>query len=214
MGRKKLFSKEQILEAINRLILRKGVPPTIEELRASLGIGSKRTILRYLDLLVEEGDIQRWSGARGLRPLRAPKKGLETRAVPVIGEVPAGPMMVAEENVETWVRVPKEYLKSGSHFFLRVRGNSMNRAQVSGVRIEDGDLILVRQQPVATSGQIVVALIDGEATIKRLDHGSGYYLLKPESTNPAHKPIIAPPDFAIAGVVQRVFKKGIASLST
>lgn len=185
------------------------MPPTIEELRTFLGVGSTRTILRYLDWLAEEGDIERWSGARGLRPLRVPKKGLETKAVPLIGEVPAGPMMLAEENIETWVRVPKDFLKSGGRFFfLRVRGSSMNRATIDGVRIEDGDLLLIRQQPVAHPGQIVVALIDGEATVKRLAQGPGYYVLKPESSDRNHKPIIVHDEFSIVGVVCRALKSG------
>jgi len=216
MGRKKLLSKDQILQAINRLILRNGVPPTIEELRAFLRVGSTRTILRYLDWLQEEGEIERWSGARGLRPLRSPHKGLETRVVPILGEAPAGPFMLAEENLKGWVRLPKEFLRpaGGKFFLLRVRGDSMNRALVTGVRIEDGDLVLVRQQLTAESGEVVVALVDGEATIKRLERGPGYFLLKPESTNPNHKPIVATQDFSVAGVVQQVIKKGSTLIST
>jgi len=210
MGRKRLFAKDDVLRSIGEWIMRHGVPPTIEELRRSLGVGSIRTILRYLEWLEAEGDIKRWPGARGLRLLRAPQKGLETKAVPLVGEVPAGPMMLAEENIETWIRVPKDFLRSssGKFFFLRVRGDSMNRASVSGAKIEDGDLILVRQQPVAQSGEIVVALIDGEGTVKRLERGPGYYFLKPESTNRNHKPIIVRDDFMVAGVVCKILKKG------
>jgi SOS-response transcriptional repressor LexA len=90
----------------------------------------------------------------------------------------------------------------------------MNRALVTGVRIEDGDLVLVRQQLTAESGEVVVALVDGEATIKRLERGPGYFLLKPESTNPNHKPIVATQDFSVAGVVQQVIKKGSTLIST
>jgi repressor LexA len=118
--------------------------------------------------------------------------------------------MLAEENHRGWVRLPKDYFKSaGANFFLlRVKGNSMNRAVVNGERIEDGDLALVRQQPRPESGEVVVVLVDGEATIKRLAKGPGYYLLKPDSTNPKHEPIIVAKDFLIQGVVTRILKRG------
>jgi repressor LexA len=118
--------------------------------------------------------------------------------------------MLAEENREGCVRLPTEFTrpKSAKFFLLRVRGDSMNRAKFAGERIESGDLVLVRQQPTAQSGDVVVALIDGEATIKRLAKAPGYWVLKPESTNQVHLPIILNRDFAIQGVVCRVLKKG------
>lgn len=191
------------------------MPPTIDELRQALGVGSTRTILRYLQALEAAGAIQRWEGARGIRLLRAPKQGVETVQVPLLGEAPAGPAMLAEQNLEGWLRVPTTMAKPGSarFFLLRVRGDSMNRAKLEGQKIEDGDLLLVRQQPTARTGEIVVALIDGEATIKRLAKGKGYYLLQPESGNSRHQPILVERDFLIQGVVCRVFKRGSEFLS-
>ncbi len=118
--------------------------------------------------------------------------------------------MVAEQNIEGWVRLPKDSVKpsSAKYFLLRVRGDSMNRAKVTGDRIEDGDLVLVRQQRTADPGEVVVALVDGEATIKRFAKGPGYSLLKPESSNEAHQSIIAGRDLIVQGVVSRVLKKG------
>ena len=84
----------------------------------------------------------------------------------------------------------------------------MNKATVAGEKIEDGDLVLVRQQATAHDGNIVVALIDGEATIKHFTRGSGYYVLKPNSTNAKHRPIIVDRDFQIQGAVVRVLKRG------
>jgi repressor LexA len=184
--------------------------PTIEELRRVLGVGSTRTVLRYLSWLEDEGDIERWPGARGLRLRRALGQGLETKAIPLVGQAPAGPFMVAEESREGWLRLPQELLKppSGNFFLLRVRGSSMDRAVVEGGRIEGGDLVLVRQQVAAEAGDIVVALVDGEATIKRLVRGPSYYLLKPESSNSVHQPILVGEGFQILGVIIRVIKKG------
>jgi SOS-response transcriptional repressor LexA len=84
----------------------------------------------------------------------------------------------------------------------------MNRATVDGQSIEDGDLVLVRQQERADPGRIVVALVDGEATIKKLVKAAGYYVLQPESTSPKNRPIIVAQDFRVQGIVCRVFKKG------
>jgi repressor LexA len=210
MGRKKLLTKDVVLEAINQWLIKTGTPPTVDELRKSLGVGSTRTVLRYLEWLEENGDIERWPGARGLRPLRTTNKGLETQSIPLVGTAPGGPFMLAEENLEGWVRLPKEFLKPSAvkFFLLRVKGHSMNRARIHGDLIEDGDLVLVRQQRSSETGNIVVALIDGEATIKRLLRGAGYFVLKPESTEKEYQPIVVDKDFQVQGIVTRVLKKG------
>jgi repressor LexA len=211
MSRPKLLRKEQVVDALSRWFIRNSVPPTVEELRRLLGVGSTRTVLRYLDALKEEGYIERWSGARGLRMRRGPTaRSLETRQVPIVGEAPAGQLMPAEENMLGQVQMPKEFLKppSAKFFLLRVRGDSMNRAKVEGQTIEDGDLVLVRQQDRVDPGKIVVALVDGEATIKKLVKAPGYYVLQPESTNLKNRPIIVAQDFRVQGIVCRVFKKG------
>jgi repressor LexA len=212
MARPKLLTKDQVVDALHNWFIRNSVPPTVEELRKLLGVGSTRTVLRYLDTLEEEGHIERWSGARGLRlrMRKSPIVGLETRLVPIVGEAPAGQLMPAEENMLGQIQMPKQFLKpaSGKFFLLRVRGDSMNRAKVEGQSIEDGDLVLVRQQERADPGKIVVALVDGQATIKKLVKGSGYYVLKSESSNPKHRPIVVAQDFRVQGILCRVFKKG------
>jgi repressor LexA len=215
MSRPKLLTKEQVVDALNRWFIRNSVPPTIEELRRLLNVGSTRTVLRYLDALQEDGYIDRWSGARGLRIRRGQSAGLETQLVPIVGEAPAGQLMPAEENMLGQVQMPKDFLKppTANFFLLRVRGDSMNRAKIEGQTIEDRDLVLVRQQERADPGKIVVALVDGEATIKKLTKAPGYYVLQPESTNPKNRPIIVAQDFRVQGIVCRVFKKGAAFLN-
>ena len=210
MSRPKLLTKEQVIDALTRWFIRNSIPPTIEELRRLLGVGSTRTVLRYLDTLKEDGYIDRWSGARGLRMRKGAATNLETRLVPIVGEAPAGQLMPAEENILGQIQLPKEFLKpySSKFFLLRVRGDSMNRAKVEGQAIEDGDLVLVRQQETGDPGKIVVVLVDGEATIKRLAKAPGYYILNPESKNPKHRPIVVAQDFRVQGIVCRVFKKG------
>ena len=96
---------------------------------------------------------------------------------------------------------------------LRVRGNSMNRHEVPGGRIENGDLVLVHRQSEAQTGDAVVALIDGEATIKRLTKGPGYLGLHPVSSDASQMPIVVKPSLVIQGVVRRVLKKGAELLT-
>lgn len=211
MGRKRQFTKEDVLAHIQRWRGEHGVPPTIKELQRLLQVGSTRTVMRYLRWLEDEGDIERWSGARAMRVRRAPATAsLATRAVPVVGTAPAGALMTAEQNIDGWIRLPQAFLRptSDRFFLLQVRGNSMNRAAVAGERIQNGDLVLVRQQATASPRDIVVALIDGEATIKRLVQAAGQWVLKPESSESKHHPIVLGPSFRVQGVVARVLKKG------
>lgn len=214
MGRKPILTKEQVLVALQRWTASHGRAPAAEELRRELHVGSTRTIFRYLQMLEDDGAIERRQGALGVKLLRPRAIGLQTRAVPIVGQVPAGSPMLAEDNVTGWVRLPKSVATPASDkfFLLHVRGTSMNRATVLGSRIDDGDLVLVRQQATAKNGDIVVALIDGEATVKRLAVAPGYLVLKPESTDRSHRPILVEDDFRVLGKVTRVLKKGSQTL--
>lgn len=211
MARQRQFSKTDVLTHIQQWMLDHRVAPTIKELQRLLKVGSTRTVMRYLTWLESEGDIERVSGARGIRLRRAPSaKSLATQAVPIVGVAPAGPLMTAEQNTDGWVRLPQSLMRptAGTFYLLQVRGNSMNKALVKGARIENGDLILVRQQLTANSRDIVVALIDGEATIKRLVRAGSHWLLKPESTESKHQPIFIEAGFRVQGIVVHVIKKG------
>ena len=216
MGRKPLLTKEKVLVTLQRWTARNGGQPSVEELRCELGVASTRTVFRYLQMLEADGAIKRRPGAPGVKLLKPRAEGAQTRAVPVVGRVPAGALMLAEENIEGWIHLPKALARPASDkfFLLRVRGTSMNRAKVGGNTIEDGDLILVRQQPVARNGDIIVAMVDGEATVKTLVKAPGYVILKPESKDNSHSPIVVDRDFRVAGKVTHVLKKGFGLLQT
>ena len=207
MGRKALLTNERVLAAVRRWTATHDEPPTVDELVRELGVASTRTVFRYLQALHLEGAVERRPGAEGVR---LAKSGLQTRAVPVIGRVAAGTPILAEENVEGRLRLPLTLAGPASDkvFLLHVHGTSMNAARVEGDSIDDGDLILVRQQPTANDGDIVVALIDGEATVKRLARAPGYIILKPESKDRRHQPIMVERDFRVLGKVKRVLKQG------
>lgn len=210
MPRKPNFTSEKVLQVIQRFIADFGHPPTVEELRALLTLGSTRTALRYLQQLEAEGLIERWSGARGMRLRKRTTEHPPMLQIPIVGEAPAGPMMVAEENYEGWVSFSKDTLRSSGRplFLLRVRGDSMNRATIQGKTIDDGDLVLVEKQSSAEDGQIIVALTDGQATIKRFKSAKGYVVLSPASSNKSHHPFVMTEDFQVQGVVIDVLKDG------
>lgn len=210
MGRRPLLTKEKVLAALQRLAAKHARQPSVDELRLELGVASTRTVFRYLHMLEGDGAIERRPGAAGVKVLKPLDDGMQTRAVPVVGRVPAGTPMLAEENVEGWIRIPAAMAKppSDQFFMLSVRGTSMNKATVEGGTIDSGDLILVRQQQSARSNDIVVAMVDGEATVKRLVAAPGYFILRPESKDKSHRDIVAGRDLQIAGKVTHVLKKG------
>ncbi|MBP7791589.1 MAG: repressor LexA [Candidatus Goldbacteria bacterium] len=121
----------------------------------------------------------------------------QTINVPVVGKVSCGSPMFAVENIETTISVSTKIAKPPyKYFLLKAKGDSMNLAGIN-----DGNLVLVRQQQTARNKDIVVALIDDEATIKEYNVARDKIILKPLSSNPAHKPIILTNDFIVQGVV-------------
>lgn len=120
--------------------------------------------------------------------------------VPILGTASCGKPILAIEDKEGDIPISAKLLKKGEHYFmLRASGSSMNKANIN-----DGDLVLIRQQQIAEFGQNVVALIDGEATIKEFHRKDDLVILNPNSTDKTHQPIILTGDFKIQGVVERV----------
>ncbi|MBR4474952.1 MAG: repressor LexA [Oscillospiraceae bacterium] len=136
---------------------RYGRSPTMQEIGDAVGI-SLATAYRYIKAMEKDGLID-YCGVRGIT---AAKSRPEQTGLPVIGQVACGTPILAEENVEEYVRLPVSLIGRGKFFILRAKGNSM-----INVGIEENDLVIVRQQDTADPGQIVVALIDDEATLKR-----------------------------------------------
>jgi repressor LexA len=180
---------------------REGVMPSMRELQQLGGFRSPRSVGQYLEALERAGYIQRLPGARNLRLLQPSSDLLpdrsETTPIPVVGQVAAGLPLLAEENIVEMRPVSRKLLRgAGQHFLLEVVGDSMNAAG-----IQDGDLVLVRQQVTAEPGMKVVALIDDEATVKVFRPAGDVVVLEPRSTNPKHKPIIVEREFRIQGIV-------------
>ncbi len=153
-----------------------GVIPTMPEIAAGVGL-STGTICKYIAYMREQGIIEYDGGQRTITT----KKGLADMSaylrVPVLGRVSCGIPKFAEENIEEYVKLPVSLFGRGDYFFLRAYGESMVNAG-----IDDGDLVLVRQQPTADYNQIVVALVGDEATLKRYrPQNDGSIRLHPEN---------------------------------
>lgn len=188
------------LRTIQRFILDRGIPPTVADLASMLGLRNS-TVHEQIDKLVQKGYIRREDGkARGLSVVQEPVDTLNSLvSVPIIGKVAAGQPILAQENVIGEILVESSVARNGRYFALQVQGDSMVNAGIS-----PGDLLIVRQQPIAENGDIVVALLDDEATVKRLSIHGGEILLKPE--NPSYAPIVVDSDanLRVAGKVVAV----------
>ena len=158
-----------------------GGSPTLSDIADGLGI-AKSTVSKYLKRMKEEGKVD-FAGHRNIVTRRMREDAAGFCRVPVLGAVACGLPILAEENIEEYVRVPVALFGRGEFFFLRAKGDSM-----TGAGIEDGDLVLVRRQETAEYNQIVVALIGEEATLKRFRPEQGYIRLHAE--NPRYDDIL------------------------
>ena len=138
----------------------RGVAPTFDEISKGIHI-PKTTVARYLSNMRERGMIE-YAGKRNIITKETKKMSADTLKVPVLGAVSCGVPKFAEENIEEYVRLPISIFGKGDFYILRANGDSMIEAGIN-----DGDLVLIKQQNTAEPGQIVVALIDDEATLKR-----------------------------------------------
>lgn len=201
---------QAVLDMIAGSVRERGYPPTIREIGEAFGIASTNGVRYYLDRLERTGKIRRdrWT-SRGIelrvipvRPTRHSRAG-DAIEIPLIGRVAAGAPILAEENIEDVLIVDGALVRPGKHFALRVRGDSMKNAGIL-----DGDIVIVHHDVPVKSGEIAVAVIGEEATVKRFFPRRDKILLIPE--NEDYEPIeVRPsdPEVRIAGKVVGVFRR-------
>jgi repressor LexA len=175
--------QRQTLSFITAYLDANGCPPTFQEIAGKLGIVGNLGVMRHLKALERKGYLRRRPGARGIV---LPSRTGYGRAVPVpiAGAVRAGTPTLAVEEIEAYCATDPSWLKGEGCFYLTVRGESM-----LGAHICDGDLALIRPQATAENGEIVVALIDGEATLKRFYRERGGRI-RLQAENPRFAPIV------------------------
>lgn len=186
------------LRELRNFLVHNGRFPTIRELSSQLGYNSSRSAFLLLTSLIDKGVVKRKvDGELQLLMTGDQSMNAQTVDVPLVGTVACGIPILAQENIEMFIPVSvKMAPPSSRHFLLRAKGNSMDLAGIN-----DGDLVLIRQQVTANNKDIVVALVDDCATIKEFHKHESAILLKPKSSDPAHRPIILTQDFNIQGIV-------------
>jgi repressor LexA len=198
--------QRSILTVIREWVDEHGYPPTMREIGAAVGLASPSTVAHHMTILEKNGFLRR--DARGSRAvdIRPPADetgptGLDDNdvRVPLLGAIAAGAPILAVEHVDDELTLPMSLVGHGTLFALKVQGDSMVDAAIC-----DGDLVVVRQQQVAEDGEIVAAMLDGEATVKVLRRRDGHIELLPR--NPAYQPIPAD-DAVILGKVVSVLRR-------
>ena len=187
-----------ILEFIRSEIEQKGYPPSVREICSAVGLKSTSSVHAHLTQLEKKGLLRRDpTKPRAMEVLDGPVS--RGRSVPLVGRVTAGLPILATENIEDYLVLPQSLQGRGDLFALRVKGESMIEAG-----IEDGDIVVLRRQETAENGEIVVAMIDDEATLKRIYYEDGHVRLQPE--NAAMEPIYAD-EVVILGRLLALFRQ-------
>ena len=193
--------QREIFDFIRRYLRKYGYPPTVREIGQALGLHSPSTVHAHLAKLEQIGLLRRDpSKPRAIEVMVGKaRKALRGPGVPMVGNVAAGEPILAEENIEDYYEVPSVIGGEGGDYILQVRGDSMK-----DVGILEGDFVVVRPADEAKNGEIVVALLGEEATVKRFYREHDQIRLQPE--NKAHKPIRTR-DAELLGRVVGVFRK-------
>jgi repressor LexA len=181
--------QQKILATIRDSVVRYGYSPSTREIGEAVGLRSSSSVSKHLASLEENGFLRRSTTMSRPIDVRAFLHETSSRepaedsvAVPVVGDIAAGSPISADEHIDDIMNLPRELTGRGTVFGLRVRGDSMIDAAIC-----DGDIVVVKQQPEAHSGQIVAAMIDGEATVKVYRRRNGHVYLEPR--NPAYEVI-------------------------
>lgn len=204
MAKRKISQKQQeILDYIKTCILKKGYPPAVREICEAVHLKSTSSVHSHLETLEKNGYIRRDpTKPRAIEVLdnQFSTQRRDVVQVPIIGTVAAGQPILAEQNIEEYFPIPSEYLPGGGDvFILRVKGESMINAGIF-----NGDQVIVQQTNTAENGDIVVALLDDSATVKRFYRENGHYRLQPE--NDTMDPIIVS-NVQILGKVVGLFRR-------
>lgn len=188
----------EALRHIRNFVMRSGKVPSTRELMSAMEYRSPRSAMLLMEELADSGFLEKKAdGSFRLVKDLQDSSVARTVSVPLVGTVTCGAPLLAEENTEAMIPVSISLARPGyKYFLLRAKGDSMNKAGIN-----EGDLVLVKQQHSAENGQRVVALIDDEATVKEFHHSGEFVTLLPRSTNKAHQPIILTQEFQIQGVV-------------
>jgi len=206
--------QRKVLEVIRKWVKDSGYPPSVREIGDAVGLTSTSSVHHQLRALEKKGYLRRDPNRTRAVDVRSPEEQADTDPhtgasladerpspafVPLLGNIAAGGPILAEQAVESVFPLPREIVGEGTLFLLNVRGDSMVEAAIT-----DGDWVVVRQQPDAENGEIVAAMIDGEATVKTFKRKDGHVWLMP--ANSAYQPIPGD-DASVLGRVVAVLRR-------
>ncbi|MBP7791515.1 MAG: repressor LexA [Candidatus Goldbacteria bacterium] len=207
MKKTELTEKEiQLLKAIQNWILTHGYSPTIRDLMSALNYASPNSVDYILNKLIIKGLVKRENrNLKILKHMHGTENRINTVNVPLVGTIACGAPLLATENILDKYPIDVQLAKPpNKYFLLRASGNSMDEANPA---IHDGDLLLIRQQTTAMNGDIVVALINDDATAKEFLRSGDKVILLPHSSDKTLKPIIVSENLLIQGIVVSVIPK-------
>ncbi|MAS25717.1 MAG: repressor LexA [Oceanospirillaceae bacterium] len=191
--------QQQVLDFIRSALEETGFPPTRAEIAAELGFKSPNAAEEHLKALARKGAIEIMPGAsRGLRIIEEQQPGL-----PIVGRVAAGEPILAQEHIEEYCEIPPSFFRPQADYLLEVHGDSMK-----DIGIQDGDYIAVHKAETARNGEVIVARVDNEVTVKRYEKKRSQILLYPENEN--YQPIevdLREQEFAIEGLYVGVIRR-------
>ncbi|MAK92427.1 MAG: repressor LexA [Oleibacter sp.] len=191
--------QQQVLDFIRSALEETGFPPTRAEIAAELGFKSPNAAEEHLKALARKGAIEIMPGAsRGLRIIEEQQPGL-----PIVGRVAAGEPILAQEHIEEYCEIPPSFFRPQADYLLEVHGDSMK-----DIGIQDGDYIAVHKAETARNGEVIVARVDNEVTVKRYEKKRSQIFLYPENEN--YQPIevdLREQEFAIEGLYVGVIRR-------
>ena len=205
IGKELTARQKEVFNFLKDYLRKKGFPPTLREIASHFGLKGPKGPQKTLTILERKGYISKVpGGSRAIEILNFPPfHSNKVISIPIVGNVKAGEPILAIENIEGYIHLDRSLVSSENVFLLRVQGDSMIDAH-----IQDGDFALVKPQPNAENGEIVVALIDDEATIKKIFKKRDFIHLEP--ANPSMEPIVVKKGekrVTIVGKVVGIFRK-------
>jgi len=205
MGNELTLKQREVFDFLKEYLKKKGYPPTLREIASHFGLKGPRSPQKTISILERKGYLRKIpGGSRAIEILNFPPvRSSQIIPIPIVGRVKAGEPVLAIENIEGYFNLDRTLASSDDIFLLRVQGDSMIDAH-----IQDGDFALVKPQPNAENGEIVVALIEDEATIKRVFKKRD--LIRLEPANPDMEPIVikkGEKKVTVVGKVIGIFRK-------
>ncbi|MBD3363022.1 repressor LexA [Candidatus Dojkabacteria bacterium] len=202
--------QKEVLDIIAKYFKQQDQAPTLNELKKELNIGTKRGVVNHLTALEKKGFIRRSSKPRGIQIINQEDSDFLFINIPILGYANAGePLAEAEEEFIGEIKIDKNLIPKNKNLFsIIIKGDSMNKRKVGKIRLENGKIAVIERNAHVENNDVILAIVENQATIKTYKKSDNAVILYPESTNKIHKPIYLKPDsqFIINGKVIKILE--------